>query len=222
VVMPGARQIRGIAVAACLVIAALVFALTRSAGATAPAKSSAAPLQVALPTTSFGRGATSNTAKADEATAIANFAVFGKPAAAADALPARSAYAGGTARRIAGDSQTFSSWGVLSGGQVCVTVDASSGAAAGGPAACNSVADLIQPGQLLVLGAGTGDNQIPQLLVGLVPNGVQSVTVVFKDGSKVNAPVIDNGFALATGGRTPAHYSWTTAAGATETEPAGG
>jgi hypothetical protein len=140
--------------------------------------------------------------------AVSHFSVFAEPASAADALPSGSAYAGGTSRRIAGSMQHFSAWGVLKGGQLCVTVDARSGPASGGPAACNSISRLTRPGQILVLGASAGTGAAPQVLAGLTPDGVSSVTVSYEDGSTAAVPVKDNGFAVVTGGRTPRSLRW--------------
>jgi hypothetical protein len=145
-------------------------------------------------------------------TAASMFAVFAKAPTPADALAATSAYSHYQSRRIAADDGAISVFGVDEGGQVCVTLSASSGVAAGGPAACNSVSELSQPNQLLVLGASSQTtsttNPAPQVLAGLVPNGVSNVEVDFTDGSSVDAPVTNNGFILGTDGRTPSGFKW--------------
>lgn len=176
------RRVKIITLVPCLALAALVVPVAVSAQSAAKAGSDA----------SFAYART-----------ISDFSVFARPAAARDALPAGSAYTGGISRRIAGSAQPFSAWGVLRGGQLCVTVDAASGPAAGGPAACNSVGRLTQPGQTLILGAGTGHGRAPQILAGLIPDGVVSVTVSYENGSRAAVPVRNNGFAMATGGQMP-------------------
>jgi hypothetical protein len=136
------------------------------------------------------------------AQAATRFPVFAQPAAKGDALPSSSAYSGGISRRIAGSTQPFSTWAVLRGNQLCITVNARSGPAAGGPAACNSVSRLTQPGQFLVLTASTGNGTTPQIIAGLVPGGISSVTISYTNGSTAAVPVNDNGFAVDTGGLT--------------------
>lgn len=137
------------------------------------------------------------------AQAAAHFSVFAQPAAAGDALPAGSAYSGGTSRRIAGRARSFSAWAILRGSHLCVTVDAGSGPAAGGPTACNSVRQLTRPGQILILAAGTGSGTAPQILAGLIPDGVSSVMISYANGSTAAVPVHDNGFAVDTGRLVP-------------------
>lgn len=215
------RRAQVLALVACMALASLLVGLSGSDAATTRANAATRSTDIRVDSRRGHAVNASSDASSASATAVSNFAVFGAPAQALDALPTGSAYSGGIAMRIAGTAQSFSAWGVLDGSQMCVTVDASSGPGAGGPAACNSVAELTQPGQLLVLGAGTGDNQVAQILVGLVPNGVSAVTVSYKNGTKAVVPVNNNGFAVATGGLMPDHYSWATATGNTETESAG-
>lgn len=146
-------------------------------------------------------------------TAASVFAVFGNSATSADALPVSSAYAQYQSRLIGPADGAISAFGVNEGDdQVCVTLSASSGVGAGGPAACNSVSELSQPNELLVLAASSGTtsttNPPPQVLAGLVPNGATSVEIDFTDGSSVTAPVTNNGFLLSTDGRTPSAFKW--------------
>lgn len=160
--------------------------------------------------------------------AAAVFAVFGTRPTAGDSLPAASAYANGVARQIGIPSAQLSAWAVLKDGQVCVTVSGS-GAAAGGPAACNSLSTLAEPGQLLTLEAGEGpagssaaaQTAVYQVVAGLVPNGVTSVGVHYSDGSSASVPVTNNGFAMLTGGKTPTEFIWSSSGGTTESESSG-
>ncbi len=186
------RRVKVFAPAGCLTLATPVVAL--AAPCTQPA--------AAITWARISPGIPDRGHSPAPAQAAAEFSVFAEPAAAGDALPADSAYTGGgTARRIAGSTRPFSAWGVLRGSQLCVTVDARSGPAAGGPAACSSPAH--QPGQLLVLAAGTGTGTTTQILAGLIPDGVFSVTVSYTNGSTAVPPVTGNGFALNTGGWIP-------------------
>lgn len=180
------RRVKVRALAGCLTLTALVLTAptTRSVAATVQARA--------------GSNASSAYTQA-----AAEFSVFARPRTAGSALPSNSAYLGGITRRIAGSTQPFSVWGVLNGSRLCVTVHARSGPATSGPAACNSVSQLSKPGQLLVLGAGTGDSMTPQILAALVPDGVSSVTVSYTNGRKTVSPVKNNGFAIETGGLMP-------------------
>jgi hypothetical protein len=150
--------------------------------------------------------------------------VFGRAARPSDALPARPAYtagsgaiaAGGIIRRIGPAGGAVTEWGSAKGDELCITVGASAGVASGGPAACNQLAILSQPKELLVMAAGSGggasksgDPPPPsQVVAGLAPNGVSSVTINFTNGTSAVVPVANNGFVLNTDGRTPGTYKW--------------
>lgn len=137
------------------------------------------------------------------------FGVFSHPARPGDSLPAQSAYKIGTARQIGASSGPVSAWAVVTGEQICVTVNASTGAAAGGPAACNTPSELAQPNQLLATdAASSGSND--QVIAGLVPDGVTTVTISFQGGSSVPVAVSNNGFTYSTpSGRALRGFSWT-------------
>lgn len=158
--------------------------------------------------------------------ALSQFGVFSHAAGPADVPPSQAGYAGGISRRIASTTGSVDAWAVLTGDQLCITVNASSGPAQGGGAACASAQALAAVGQrqFMVLGAGAGPSGSPpqadQLVVGLVPDGVSAVTVAFTDGSSTTASVINNGFELNTNGRMPSTYTWSSSDGATHTEPA--
>lgn len=163
------------------------------------------------------RGSVAAEDAAAPAEVSAEFGVFGHPAAMADALPTSSAYAGHAARRIARSEGTAAAWALIDGTQVCVTISGT-GAAASGPAACTSEATLSKPGQLLVLGPGSlpvsgpptpaVGPRVPQLLVGLAPNGVSTVTVDSVDGNTATVPVVDNGFEISTDGVALGELKW--------------
>lgn len=157
---------------------------------------------------------------AQTSSAATTFGVFGQQAQAADSLPADSVYKVGTARRIGSPSASVAAWGVVTGEQVCVTVNAATGPAAGGPAACNSPAQLTQPNQLLILDASSSDSS-SHVIAGLVPDGVSSVTIDLGGAAPVSVPVASNGFTYTTlAGELPSGYSWT-ANGTTSTEKVG-
>lgn len=157
---------------------------------------------------------------AQTSSAAATFGVFGQQAQAADSLPAESAYKVGTARRVGPSSGAVAAWAVVTGEQVCVTVNAGTGPAAGGPAACNSPTELAQPNQLLILDAGSSDSS-SHVIAGLVPDGVSSVTIDLGSAAPVSVPVTSNGFTYTTpAGELPSGYSWT-ANGKTSTEKVG-
>jgi hypothetical protein len=154
-------------------------------------------------------------------TAAAQFAVFGQAATAGDALPTQSAYSAGVPRRIGPSSSSVAVWGVVTAGQICVTVNATTGPAAGGPAACNTPAELAEPNQLLAtIASSSGSGS--QVIAGIAPNGVSGVTINFSDGSSVIAPVKRNGFLyIAPASVTFSGFAWTNAGGTTATEQRG-
>jgi hypothetical protein len=174
-----------------------------------PGFSAAIALAVALAaplagsTAAAARTAASAATTASHAQATARFPVFAQAAQPSDTLPANSAYTGGTARRITARGQPFTAWAVLRGAQLCVTLNAPTGPAAGGPAACNSIARLSQPGQYLILTAATTP-AAPQIIAGLIPRSISSVTLTTTSGQTTVIPVTRNGFAAAIpGGQAP-------------------
>lgn len=149
------------------------------------------------------------------------FGVFNRTADATDSLPAGSAYVGGVSRRIGNSSGPLEAWAVSSGDQVCVTVHASSGPASGGPAACNTVAELRKPDQLLVDVSTTPASSSLEVVAGVAPQGVSTVTIDFQDGTSATVPVVDDGFTYTTtDSETISSFSWS-ASGVANLEKAG-
>ncbi len=154
---------------------------------------------------------------------VSEFGVFSHISQPADVLPSGSPYGAGTSRRIGPATGPIGAWAVLNGDQLCVTVQGSPLAAQGWPAACNSPSELAKPDQLLTLEAGAsgpGGTPRPPLafIAGLVPDGVRTVTVVYKDGTGVAAPVTNNGFVVNTDGKATSAVKWSSPDGATHTE----
>lgn len=88
--------------------------------------------------------------------------------------------------------------------------------------ACNSAATLEAEHQLIVQASLVGNTSstaptpgLANVVAGLAPNGVSSVTIAFSDGTSVEAPVVENGFSYQIVGepKMVSDVSWTTAAG---------
>ncbi len=123
--------------------------------------------------------------------AAAVFGVFNHSRKAGDSLPAGSAYADGVSRRIGSSSDLLRAWAVSTNDQVCVTLHAPKGPA--GPAACNTVAELRNPNQLLV-DVSTSSDSSSEVIAGVAPTGVSSIKIEFSDGTSATVPVVNNGF----------------------------
>jgi hypothetical protein len=131
-------------------------------------------------------------------------AVFGKAATASDALPSEPTIDGAVTRHI-GDPAD-SSWASLSNGSVCIQ-DAT------GANVCLPTQSYT--GKPLIMAPGS--SAVPDRLVGLVPDGITSVTAVFSDGSSKTAAVTDNGFTLQAG-KPVKEVRWTTPDNVTHTQ----
>lgn len=144
------------------------------------------------------------------AAATTVFGVFSSPSGTGAALPTSSAYSGGVSRQVGSISAPFQAWAVSEGDEVCVTMDGQGPASSGGPAACNTVAELSQPDQLLVDVSGAPSTSSSQVVAGLAPNGVSTVTIRFQDGTSTNVPVTNNGFTYTANSSNPiSGFSWT-------------
>jgi hypothetical protein len=197
-----------IVLVAAVACAALVLVLATSGNREAHRKAprltrvaESAPPAIEAPTT------------ADIANAAGTFGVLSRAATPGDSLPATSPYLGGAARLVgpasgAGQASTSapSAWLVVTHEQVCITI-------ANGAAACNSLAELQKPDQMLSVSSTAirpGSQPSPTVIAGLAPTGVDSVTIHFQDGSTVVAPVTNDGFVYTTSlsQSVPSGYTW--------------
>ena len=164
--------------------------------------------------------------------ALANFGIFRREAVAADALLARQASrpvpAGTLTRRLPTVYPTYAQWATLEGDRLCVVdkyTPVSGPSDQGG--ACNSASYLEKEHQLLVSMSQTDDTTSTppppgqaNVISGLAPDGVTSVTLRFADGSQQTVLVEDNGFMLNLGSspKTLAKVTWTDASGQDHSE----
>ncbi len=133
------------------------------------------------------------------------FAVFGHPTTAADSLPSEPTISGTVIRHVG--STGASTWASIDNGRLCI--QDGTGANVCVPAESYS-------GKPLVMAPGSSD-AAPERLIGLVPDGISSVTAVFADGSSKAASVTKNGFTLDAG-QNVKEIKWTTADNVTHTQ----
>jgi hypothetical protein len=152
---------------------------------------------------------------------VSRFGIFARPPAAgtlpADAGP--QAAAAPVARAIATGSPEIAQWATLSGKQACVVVDGSAPGAEGGPTACGDIEAATNASELLTIAASATNepNQRPgqaQIIAGLAPDGVNTVTITLANATEHTVAVVDNGFHLLTGGNDPVSLEWTDTSGA--------
>jgi hypothetical protein len=158
------------------------------------------------------------------------FAALQRAPTAADALPTNATIAG-PARRV--DVSGEPQWLLVKGNEVCVLLQGSpSSLTSGGPNSCIETEKLKADGGVLVFEFGSYPPTLPltatpppprapQIIAGVAEDGITSVTITFVNGAVVNAPVVDNGFQVATAERMPAEYRWTSADGAAHSEKGG-
>lgn len=163
---------------------------------------------------------------ASQPTPTAGYAVFGAPASAADTMPAGLAAEQTPGAEIRSQPTTrpgLLAWAVAGSGRLCVAESD----AGGGSEACAGAATVVgDPNALLYSataeGTSSADADQVDLVVGLAPDGVGDVTLRFADGTSAEAPVVDNGFQLATGRLvTISSLSWNDAAGTAHTQEVG-
>lgn len=128
---------------------------------------------------------------------VGQIAAFRQGTTSSDVLPSESTISGTLTRRV-GDVNSTSIWATIDNGRVCIQ-DAT------GANVCLPVGDYA--GKPLVM--AEGKSPTPERLVGLVPDGIRSVTAVFGDGSIDRATVVNNGFQLAAG-QPVKEIRWTT------------
>jgi hypothetical protein len=152
---------------------------------------------------------------------VSRFGIFARPPAAGtlpvDAGP--QAAAAPLARAIATGDPEIAQWATLNGKQACVVVDGSAPGAEGGPTACGDIEAATNASELLTIAASATDepNQRPgqaQIIAGLAPDGVDTVTITLANATEHTVAVVDNGFHLITGGNDPVSLEWTDASGA--------
>jgi hypothetical protein len=218
----------------------LAFARTRSRkhwGVFAAAMSVAAAV-AAAGLLAFAPG---SSVAASVATPTTGYAVFSRPATAADVIPASNPLAAAiasqvpeaTVRALQTAQAGITTWALAGNGQICVAGQTN---ASGLPAmACGSASTLTAnpnggPSLMSVSASMAGpaaantsnDIGYGNLVLGLAPDGIQNVTITLGDGTSARVPVIDNGFQLTTSHLvTIASVSWTDAAGATHTKETG-
>jgi hypothetical protein len=163
---------------------------------------------------------------ADLATPTADYAVFSAPAGSSETMPANllaQQTAGAEIRQQPTTVPGMLAWAVAGDGQLCIAESTSGGA---GSQACAPAATLTATGDLLYTATAQGtastDSDQVDLLAGLAPDGVSSVTVSFADAPTVQVPVSDNGFQLQTAQLvTITSLSWEDAHGVSETQAVG-
>jgi hypothetical protein len=153
------------------------------------------------------------------ATLLSEYSVLGGPAASSDALPRNAGVSAADARAVSTGESTLKEWATATGDELCAVVGGSTLLAEGAPSTCNSAAHLRDNHELLVLGAGAsnaaeaGTATEPEVIAGLAPNGVTSVTIELANGTSQTVPVVDNGFHLMNPGARPQRFSWKSASG---------
>lgn len=177
-----------------------------------------------------GNGASAAGGIPPSASALSHYSVFSRAAGASDALPAtsllqaRPAAEGSLTRRVS-QSASDGEWATLDGEQLCVIVR-SSNPSDGLPAtnrSCAGASELEAHHQLLlqlsVVGSTSSMPPAPgtaNLITGLAPDGVASVTMVFADGTEQSVPVRENGFIdHLDSPKTLQHLTWISPAGNT-------
>jgi hypothetical protein len=170
---------------------------------------------------------------------LQSYGVLERAPSAQDSLPGDPGDGVVTASRlVSGSTDAVPEWiATTSSGQLCeITSDQAFGSSAL-PSACVSAAVLAADGELLVGGAAAypnglpgaasqaGDgkaaleaNTPPEVVAGVAPDGIASVTVDFADGSKETATVHDNGFEVVAHGGMPSGFTWASADGQHHTQ----
>jgi hypothetical protein len=133
------------------------------------------------------------------ATVASEIGAFQAPETAEDALPSEPTISGTLARRIG--SASASEWATIDNARLCLQDE--SGASVCAPVESYS-------GNPLVMEPGGANG--PERVVGLAPDGISSVTAVFKDGSTKTADVANNGFSMAVS-EAASQIEWTTSDG---------
>ena len=138
-------------------------------------------------------------------TSVANqFAAFGRPADAEDSLPNEPTISGTVVRHVG--ATDASTWASIDNARLCIQEET-------GANVCVPTESF--SGKPLVMAPGS--SQTPERLIGLVPDGISSVTAVLADGSRKTAAVTDNGFTLAVG-QDVKEIQWTTPDNVTHTQ----
>ncbi|HEY4811474.1 MAG TPA: hypothetical protein VIH71_10495 [Solirubrobacteraceae bacterium] len=211
------KHVRAALVVGCVALAVpLGVALAASNGATGdrsavkPAAPSsgrtAAPAAFGIYLLTQGSPANSDSTQLTGAatTVESQFAVFNKAATPADTIPGEPTISGAVVRHIGSSSE--STWASLANGFVCIQN-------AGGANVCLPPQDY--KGKPLVMAPGRSN--VPAELVGLAPDGITSVTAVFRDGTTAIGAVVDNGFTIQAG-KTVKEIRWTTPDNVTHTQ----
>jgi hypothetical protein len=131
----------------------------------------------------------------------------------------------GTLTRRVSQSASDREWATLDGEQLCVVVR-SSNPSDGLPAtnrSCAGASELEARHQLLlqlsVVGSTSSTPPAPgtaNLITGLAPDGVASVTLLFADGTEQSVPVKENGFIdRLDSPKSLQHLTWLSPAGTT-------
>ena len=164
------------------------------------------------------------------ASVLSHYSVFSRAAGASDALPAASLIrarpaAEGTLTRRVSQSASDGEWATLDGEQLCV-IARSSNPSDGLPVtnrSCAGAGELEAQHQLLlqlsVVGSTSSTPPAPgtaNLITGLAPDGVASVTLVSADGTEQSVPVRENGFMdHLDSPKNFQHLTWMSPAGTT-------
>jgi len=167
----------------------------------------------------------------------ANYAVLHRSSQQTDAVPPAAGGSPQISRQVQTGDLSLRQWVTVTQNTLCLIIDTRDNGGGATPSGCIPAGGLDGSPQLLLLGIGgrpsaglsalahstTGrvvraDRPVPELEVGLAPDGVTKITASFVDGHALSTPVRDNGFHFATAGVMPTKLSWRTPDGVLHTE----
>jgi hypothetical protein len=147
---------------------------------------------------------------------IENVTAFATPATAADEVHGTTALAGST-RRIGQADTGAPVWAALSSTQLCVQVGEAGASSCMKPENLGTMPLIVAGGRSTTGGAVN----TPEEVAGLVPNGIDAITIAFANGTSETVAVTNNGFYSAIKSSI-AGFKWTTPQGAVEKIEVGG
>lgn len=163
---------------------------------------------------------------ASPSTPTASYAVFSSAQSAGGAMPPELAAQQSPDAQVSSQPTTvpgLAAWAVATNDQLCV-VESDPGGQSEACAPANTLSAEANDLLFTATANGTASTDVDEvdLVVGLAPDGVHAVHFTFGDGTGATAPVVDNGFQLATSSLvTIASVSWTDATGVTHTQEVG-
>jgi hypothetical protein len=142
---------------------------------------------------------------------LRHYAIFDRHAKAADALPP--AYLTGpepeigsvtrkpeTTKATLAAAEDYTQWATAEGSEICTVIRSATGEEPGTNQDCNN-AEYLEAHHELIAGASfigrsstAPEPGVVNVVHGLAPNGVNTITLTFADGTTVNVPVVENTF----------------------------